>query len=366
MRVSRAFVGLLCISWLVGCKSDEALERSELQGIIEFDDRSLAFEVPGRLVAVSVEEGQLVKPGQELARLDDKLEQLKKASLEAEGRATKAQLNLLYAGARPEQLSQVRAKLRAARAAAAYAADQHQRVKVLFGHGVATQSELDQAANSLEQANGVQAEVEQQLAELRRGPRSQEIETAEAHLDAALSAVEASAERVRRHVLYVPGEAEVLDVPVKIGEYVSAGTVIATVADTHHPYVDVFVPQAQIGSFGVGAKVAVHVDTLEHPLGGGVEYVAKSTEFTPRFLFSPRERPNLVVRVRVRIADPKHLLRAGIPAFVELHPKLPGSAFAGLSATAAPLLAAPPPPSAFSFSSAAPSNSAGPAASTKP
>jgi HlyD family secretion protein len=332
------------------CRAEEALEGSELQGIIEFDDRSLAFEVAGRLVVVSVEEGDVLKPGQELARLDDKLEQLKKASLEAEGRATKAQLNLLYAGALPEQLSQVRARLRAARAATTYLTDQHERHRVLFGHGVATQNELDRAANELEQAKGVQAEVEQQLAELRRGPRSQEIETAEAHLDAALSAVEASAERVRRHVLYVTSSAEVLDVPVKSGEYVSPGTVVATLADTSHPYVDVFVPQAQIGSFGVGAKVAVNVDTLSHPLGGSVEYVAKSTEFTPRFLFSPRERPNLVVRVRVRIHDPKHQLRAGIPAFLELNPKLHSAAFPKLSAsspltTVAPIASASVAPS---------------------
>jgi hypothetical protein len=51
-----------------------------------------------------------------------------------------------------------------------------------------------------------------------------------------------------------------------------------------------------------------------------VENVARATEFTPRFLFSERERANLVVRVRVRVDDPAQRLHAGVPAFVELGP----------------------------------------------
>ena len=44
------------------------------------------------------------------------------------------------------------------------------------------------------------------------------------------------------------------------------------------------------------------------------------TEFTPKFLFSPRERPNLVVRVRVRVDDPERRLHAGVPAFARITP----------------------------------------------
>jgi hypothetical protein len=47
-----------------------------------------------------------------------------------------------------------------------------------------------------------------------------------------------------------------------------------------------------------------------------VERINSKAEFTPRFLFSERERENLVIRVRVRIDDREHVLRAGVPAFV--------------------------------------------------
>jgi len=60
----------------------------------------------------------------------------------------------------------------------------------------------------------------------------------------------------------------------------------------------------------------VTVDGLPAPLSGRIEHIFPKTEFTPRYLFSDSERPNLVIRTRVRIDDPKRVLHAGVPAFV--------------------------------------------------
>jgi hypothetical protein len=65
----------------------------------------------------------------------------------------------------------------------------------------------------------------------------------------------------------------------------------------------------------------VRVDALGTTLPGHVEHVARKAEFTPRFLFSERERPNLVIRVRVRVDDPGERLHAGVPAFVTIESK---------------------------------------------
>jgi HlyD family secretion protein len=62
----------------------------------------------------------------------------------------------------------------------------------------------------------------------------------------------------------------------------------------------------------------VRVDSSRNVFRGSVEDVARQMEFTPRFLFSPRERANLVVRVRVAIDDPREELHAGIPAFATI------------------------------------------------
>ena len=59
---------------------------------------------------------------------------------------------------------------------------------------------------------------------------------------------------------------------------------------------------------------------MRRPSSAAVEHISKETEFTPKFLFSERERPHLVIRVRVRIEDPTRRLHAGIPAFAEIAP----------------------------------------------
>jgi hypothetical protein len=71
----------------------------------------------------------------------------------------------------------------------------------------------------------------------------------------------------------------------------------------------------------LGGAASVRVDGVAHALQGAVEHVFPRTEFTPRFLFSEDERPNLVVRVRVRVGDPEQQLHQGVPAFVTLRAK---------------------------------------------
>ena len=109
-----------------------------------------------------------------------------------------------------------------------------------------------------------------------------------------------------------------LTVHLEASELANVGTPVVTVADTRRPYVDVFVPEGRIGEVKLGGRVRVRVDAEDVAFAGVVEHIAQRTEFTPRFLFSDRERPNLVLRVRVRIDDPDQRLHAGVPAFATM------------------------------------------------
>ena len=110
----------------------------------------------------------------------------------------------------------------------------------------------------------------------------------------------------------------VVDVHADPGEVVAAGSPVCTVADTKHPYADVFIPQAELGALRVAAPARVMVDASSQSFVARVEDIGRRTEFTPRYLFSERERSQLVVRVRIRIDDPGEALHAGVPAFVTI------------------------------------------------
>jgi HlyD family secretion protein len=160
--------------------------------------------------------------------------------------------------------------------------------------------------------------LEERLRAQRAGARNAEVDTAEARVDAATHALQVEDARLSRMTLASPAAGTVLDVLVDPGDVVAPGTPVATVADLAHPYVDVFVPQARMAAVRLGMPASVRVDSLPGPLRGTVEDVARRTEFAPRYLFSPQERFNLVLRVRVRVDDPARSLHAGVPAFVTL------------------------------------------------
>jgi HlyD family secretion protein len=296
-----------------GCEKDE--DGSVYQGIIELDERALGFEEPGRLIELLVHEGDMVESGAVLARLDPTLARLERDARAAEVDAAEAQLSLVRSGSRPEELEGLRAQLNAARGAAAAAGRAARGAAAAVRAGAVASSVADQRRAEAASAAGQAAAIQQQLQAHRGGARAEEVQGSEARVDAAHDALAFAEERLSRLTLRAPLRASVVAVHANPGEVVPAGTPIVTLADPAHPYVDIFVPQGEIRALGTGRPMRVQTDAHPAPLPGRVEHVGQMLEFTPRFLFSESERPNLVVRVRVRIEDPSHNLRAGIPAF---------------------------------------------------
>jgi HlyD family secretion protein len=305
------------LAMLAGCARAEV--PPGYQGVVELDERVLAFDVPGRVLTVTAVRGELIDPGQVVATLDDAQARTAVTVREAEALAAGARAKLVAAGGRREDVKAVEAQLRGARAAEAYAKKRLEDDRMLAAKGAIASSVTDEDETRLETATSHRMTLEQQLHELRTGGRREEVVGAEASATAARSSVEIERDRARQFQLRAIQPGEVLDIHIDPGEVVAPGTPVLTVGDTAHPYVDIFVPQQSIGPVRIGAGASVRVDSVAQPLVGTVELISRRTEFTPRYLFN-QERTNLVVRTRVRVADPQRLLHAGTPAFVVLGP----------------------------------------------
>lgn len=290
------------------------------QGIVEYDQRVIGFEVPGRIEQVAVQRGDLVKTGQLLAKLDDTLQRLTVESRQKDQAAAETDLALLLAGSRREDIASGAADLQASMATEDQARKEDDRVHRLVADGALPQSELDKADADLQRSTEQRKALEQKLLELRKGSRPEEIARSRARVDQARSLLALEQERLARYTLGANADAEVVDVVVKAGEFAVVGSPAVTLADTAHPYVDVFVPEGNMDGVKLGAPATVRVDMTSAPFPGKVEYVSPETEFTPKFLFSDRERPHLVVRVRVRVDDPGRRLQSGLPAFATVAP----------------------------------------------
>lgn len=315
---SRACLGLLLgvLAGSSGCqKHDPNADR--LQGIVELDERDLAFEVGGRLVSVAVKEGDHVQPDQVLAVLDTTLESALRATRTSEAEAAAAQVALIQAGSRPEEIRALRAEIDAMKVSEAQLDRTLKREQALLEKAASTQSMVEEAQTRLETAQAQRRAAEQRLHMLERGARKEEIESVQARAKAAEEAVSLEEKRIALHELKAPIAATVLEVHAEAGEVLGVGSPTVTVADTQHPYAEVFVPQGDLAGLKLGTAARVFIDTYAKAFSGSIEYIDRRTEFTPRYLFSAQERPNLVVRVRVRIDDPDEKLFAGVPAFVE-------------------------------------------------
>lgn len=307
---------------LAGCHRGEE-HRGALQGIVEFDERDLGFEVGGRVQKVTVDEGDPIAPGQLLAALDDSLVATQRSEAEHQAGAARASTDLIKEGARAEEIRAMAARVEAARAEEQMLETNLERERRLLAKNAATPATVDDLDARHRAAVAQRRSLEAQLGALREGSRRPEITGAEERAGAAQAALELVDERLRLYQLRALEPGTVLERDVDPGEVVGPGTPVVTVADIDHPYADVFVPESRVAGMQIGQHARVEVDGGGTPLLGRVEHIERRTEFTPRFLFSESERPNLVVRVRVRIDDPHHRLHAGLPAFVTLAPEEP-------------------------------------------
>jgi HlyD family secretion protein len=318
----RFWLGLLLLlgqaGMVQGCRLAQGAEPTPLQGVVELEETPIGFELGGRLTQVLVKEGDVVEVGAVLARIDDGLERSSRAAQASQVEVARQQASAVKAGARGEELRSLQSRVDAAKATEDLLTKQAARERTLVEKGALAAASLDEIEGQLARARAERESLEHNLKLLRQGARREDVNVAQARADAVSAALELNDARLVRHELRSPLRGSVLDVNFEPGEVVGAAAPVFTLADTKHPYVDVFVAQAEIAQVAVGQAAYLKIDALASEFPGRVEHIARRTEFTPRYLFSEKERGALVVRVRVRIEDPREQLRAGVPAFVRL------------------------------------------------
>jgi HlyD family secretion protein len=176
--------------WYYMNRPAEAETDLAASGTVEATDAQLGFQVPGRLLEVAVREGERVRAGQVLARLDPSESDARRAQAAAQVEAARAQLAELERGARSEEVVQARAGLDGAQDRLANAESDYQRTKTLFDGGAVSRETLDNARLALELARSQRTQAAEQLQLVRKGPRQERIEQARAQVAQAQAALQ--------------------------------------------------------------------------------------------------------------------------------------------------------------------------------
>lgn len=301
-----------------GCsRRDSARSALTLSGNIEVVDAQLSFKIPGRVTQRFVSEGDRVKAGQPIARLDDAEQKEELALREAELQGAQAALAELEAGSRPQEIAAAAAAVRSAQAEAERARLDFVRQQELLRRAAIANRDFEAAQAQLKVANAHVAEAVERLKLAQEGPRQETIEQARARVAEARAAVALARTMLDNTRLASPLTGVVLSHNVEPGEFVAAGTPVVTVADLEHVWVRAYIPQTELGRIRHGEHVAVRTDTFPgKTYDGTIGFIASDAEFTPKMVQTPKERVALVFRIKVDIVNQHDELKPGMPADV--------------------------------------------------
>ncbi|BBM70101.1 HlyD family secretion protein [Rhodothermus marinus] len=311
---------MLLSGLLAGCRAART-DVLEVSGTIEATEVQLAARTTGEIVQFFVDEGDRVARGQPLVCQDTTQLALQLRQAEADVAAARANLALLEAGARSEDLEQAEARLQQAETRLEQARRDAARLEALHAQGSATDRQLEDARLQLRLAEAEYRAAQAQLEKLRHLARPEELAVARARVAQA----EARRDLLRRQLddacLEAPIDGIVSRRVADPGELAAPGSVLLTLVRLDTVYVQLYIPEPLIGAVQYGQPVTVRVDTWpDRTFEGRVTYISPEAEFTPRNVQTKEDRTRLVFRIKVTLPNPEGLLKPGMPADATLQP----------------------------------------------
>jgi len=347
-----------------------------VSGFIEADQIRVGSRVGGRVAEVFAVEGQRLRKGDPLYRLEafDLEERLARA--EATASAAAAELTRLRAGYRPQEVQQARGrrdrlaavlakaragprrreieiaeqKLKVAQANLELAESEHRQIMRMAQQRTASQTEIDRAERELKKSRAELAAAEQELELLREGTRPEELAEAEAALaeaeaalklleegyraedirqaEAKLKAAEAEAAAIRRQiaelVVCAPCECTVEAIDLRPGDIVAPDAPTVSLLEANRLWLRAYVPENRLARIRLNQRVPVRIDGFgDRKFMGRITFIATEGEFTPRNIQTPEERSKQVFRIKITIEEGLERLRSGMMGDVLLDEATP-------------------------------------------
>jgi HlyD family secretion protein len=299
-------------------------QRTELAlyGNVDLRQVELPFNGSERIAAVLVQEGDRVRQGQPLARLDTARLAPQLTRAEADVAVQQQVVERLHHGNRPEEIAQARANVQAAAADAANARSQFERLQSLSdssaGKAVSRQ-DMDAAKAALDNADARLAVNQKALALQLAGPRREDVAQGEAQLRADQAQLALLQQQFKDADLLAPLDAVVRSRIVEPGEIASPQKSAFTLAITDPKWVRAYVGEPDLGSVREGMQATVSVDAFnDRRFPGWVGFISPVAEFTPKSVETAELRSSLVYEIRVFVKDPGDELRLGMPATVHV------------------------------------------------
>jgi len=321
-----AVVAVVLIA-LPACRKTEPTNVLRVSGHVEATEVYVAPEVAGRILEVRVNEGDRVNAHDVIARLDTRDTELQIQRTRAERSGADAQLRLLRAGARPEDIRQADAQVQAAEAdvttieAELKSAELDlERFDTLLKANAGSRKQRDDAqarvdvARERQRAARERVQAARETAErLRAGARREEIDAAAARVAGVDAQLATLKKAVGDAQVAAPVAGIVTQKLAEAGEIAAPRAPIVVITDLDHAWANLFVPEPMVPRLRLGQAATVFTDAGGQGLPGTITFVSPKAEFTPRNVQTAEERSKLVYRIKVTVDNRAGVLKPGMP-----------------------------------------------------
>ncbi len=247
-------------------------------GRLEAERTDIATKFAGRIKQVLVKEGDVVKAGQVLARMDSS--DIEAQLLEARAATEEAE----------QQLDQAVALLSQRKSELTLAEQEYERSRILGKKGFTTLEKVDQR-------NAARLAAQAALKSAEAG-----IKRAKAGIKAAIARVSRLEENLKDYVLTTPVSGRVQYRLAQPGEIIGAGGKIITILDLSDVYMTIFLPTRDAGKLEIGAQARIVPDAAsQYVVPANVSFVASDAQFTPKYVETANEREKLMFKVKLRL-----------------------------------------------------------------
>lgn len=329
-------------------------------GVLEMDKINVSSEIPGKIEVLYVDDGYVVKKGQELVAIDDKENRLKVENSEINLKSSENQLQKTLDGTREEQIAaqrevvkqletqvdQGRKNLVTLTSSFKFAVSNlenkkkiYNDTKDLFNKKFESQYNLDvarlnyenaqnqfiTAQNSLENGKeallGYEAQkkaADENLRYMVNGFSKRDVESDKLKIQSSEKGLELAKVYADKNKLVSPIDGLVESVNLKIGEVVNPGIAVVTMLDMNNLWTKIYVPEKILPLIKLNQKVTVKSDFIDKDYEGEIVYIASDSEFTPMNIVTKKDRMKLVYEIKVKVLNNDGGLKSGMLVGVDL------------------------------------------------
>ncbi len=291
----KKYLFIFSIALLTACTGRK--DKSDAYGNFEANETIISSEVSGRIIQLSLEEGQELQKGTLIGIVDTTDFQLKKEQLLAQRNAVSSKSENI--ASQVEVQEQQKSNLLIEKA----------RIEKLFKDGAATKKQVDDINGSI---NVVDKQIKSIL--------TQNTSVADEIL-ALDKQIDQLNQNIKKCYFICPFTGTILSKYIQANELVVPGKSLYKIADLSAVFLRAYVGESQLSGIKLGQKAEVLIDNgtgTSKKYEGVITWISSSAEFTPKIIQTKEERVNLVYAIKVKVKN-DGALKIGMPGEVNFN-----------------------------------------------